>query len=116
MNTGPKLVSIDAGFHNNGPATVGKMAENMAAAGIQPSQIDTVLISHFHPDHINGLRTKEGALVYPNAEIIVPARDMAHYLDEAKMNAAPAPFKPHFAAAQRVFKPNAKDVKQAEWG
>lgn len=116
VNTGPKLVLIDAGFNNNGPATVGQMATNMAAAGIDPKQIDTVLISHFHPDHINGLRTKEGALVYPNAEIIVPTRDMAHYLDEAKMSAAPDAFKPHFAAARRVFAPIAKDVKQAEWG
>ena len=42
---------------------------NLAAAGIAPKAIDTVLISHFHPDHINGIKTKDGALVFPNAEI-----------------------------------------------
>ncbi len=116
VNTGSKLVLIDAGFANNGAPTTGQMAANMAAAGIAPAQIDTVLVSHFHPDHINGLRTKEGQLVYPNAEIIVPSRDVAHYLDEAKMNAAPEAARGAFQVARRVFMPNFKDVKQAEWG
>jgi glyoxylase-like metal-dependent hydrolase (beta-lactamase superfamily II) len=116
INTGSKLVLIDSGFNNNGAPTTGQMAANMAAAGIQPSQIDTVLISHFHGDHINGLRTKEGALVYPNAEIIVPPRDVAHYLDEARMNAAPEAARGGFMVARRVFMPNLKDVKQGEWG
>lgn len=116
VNTGSKLILIDAGFANNGAPTTGQMAANMAAAGISPAQIDTVLISHFHPDHINGLRTKEGQLVYPNAEIIVPSREVAHYLDEAKMNAAPEAARGSFQVARRVFIPNLKDVKQAEAG
>jgi glyoxylase-like metal-dependent hydrolase (beta-lactamase superfamily II) len=116
VNTGSKLILIDAGFANNGAPTTGQMAANMAAAGIAPTQIDTVLVSHFHPDHINGLRTKEGALVYPNAEIIVPTPDVAHYLDEARMNAAPEAARAAFQVARRVFMPNLKDVKQADWG
>lgn len=116
VNTGSKLVLIDSGFNNNGAPTTGRMAANMAAAGIQPSQIDTVLISHFHPDHINGLRTKEGALVYPNAEIIVPTRDVAHYLDDAKMAAVPEAARGAFLVSRRVFGPNLKDIKQADWG
>ncbi len=116
VNTGSKLVLIDSGFNNNGAPTTGLMAANMAAAGILPAQIDAVLISHFHPDHINGLRTREGALVYPNAEIIVPTRDVGHYLDDAKMNAVPEAARGAFTVARRVFGPNLKDVKQAEWG
>jgi glyoxylase-like metal-dependent hydrolase (beta-lactamase superfamily II) len=116
VNTGTKLVLIDSGFNNNGAPTTGKMAENMAAAGIDPKQIDTVLISHFHPDHINGLRSKEGALVYPNAEIVVPSREVAHYLDDAKMNAVPEAARGAFVVARRVFSPNLKDIRQAEWG
>jgi glyoxylase-like metal-dependent hydrolase (beta-lactamase superfamily II) len=116
VNTGSRLVLIDAGFANNGAATTGQMAANLAAAGIDPKQIDTVLVSHFHPDHINGLRSKEGQLVYPNAEIVVPTRDVAHYLDEARMNAAPEAARGAFMVARRVFGPNFKDVRQAEWG
>jgi glyoxylase-like metal-dependent hydrolase (beta-lactamase superfamily II) len=116
VNTGSKLILIDSGFNNNGAPTTGRMAANMAAAGIQPNQIDTVLISHFHPDHINGLRSKEGALVYPNAEIVVPPRDVAHYLDDAKMNATPEAARAAFTVSRRVFSPILKDVKQGEWG
>jgi metal-dependent hydrolase (beta-lactamase superfamily II) len=36
------------------------MLANLAAAGIAPAAIDTVVISHFHPDHIDGLKTKDG--------------------------------------------------------
>ncbi len=116
VNTGSKLILIDSGFNNNGAPTTGRLAANLAAAGIDSKTIDTVLISHFHPDHINGLRTKEGELVYPQAEIIVPGVDMAHFMDEAKMNAVPEAARGAFKTAARVFGPNKGDLKQAEWG
>ncbi len=115
VNTGSKLVLIDSGFADNGAATTGQMAANMAAAGISPSQIDIVLVSHFHGDHINGLRSKAGELLYPNAEIVVPPGDVKHYLDEATMNAAPEAARGGFMIARRVFNPILKDVKQGEW-
>jgi glyoxylase-like metal-dependent hydrolase (beta-lactamase superfamily II) len=116
VNTGSKLVLIDSGFNNNGAPTTGRLAANLTAAGIDPKTIDTVLISHFHPDHINGLRTKEGALVYGGAEHVVPMGDYAHYMSEEKMNAAPEAARGAFKVAARVFGPIAKDIKQAEWG
>lgn len=116
VNTGSKLVLIDSGFNNNGAPTTGQMAVNMAAAGIDPKQIDTVLISHFHPDHINGLRTKEGALVYANAEIAIPQADFDHYMDDAKMNAVPEAARGGFLVSRRVFGPIAKDLRRMEMG
>ncbi len=115
VNTGSKLVLIDSGFADNGAATTGQMAANMAAAGISPSQIDIVLVSHFHGDHINGLRNKAGELLYPNAEIVAPPGDIKYYLDEATMNAAPEAARGGFMIARRVFNPILKDVKQGEW-
>lgn len=116
VNTGSKLVLIDSGFANNGAPTTGKLAANLAAAGIDPKTIDTVLISHFHPDHINGLRTKEGELVYGGAEHVVPGGDYAHFMSEEKMNAVPEAARGAFKVSARVFGPMAKDVRQAEWG
>ncbi|MDO8888267.1 MAG: MBL fold metallo-hydrolase, partial [Hydrogenophaga sp.] len=49
---------IDTGFADNGPPTTGKLGANMAAAGYKPEDIDHVIISHFHGDHINGLVKK----------------------------------------------------------
>ena len=105
VNTGSKLVLIDSGFNNNGAPTTGRLAANLAAAGIDSKNIDTVLVSHYHPDHINGLRSKEGELVYPNAEIIVPSGDHAHFMDEAKMNAVPEAARGAFKTAHVCLAP-----------
>jgi glyoxylase-like metal-dependent hydrolase (beta-lactamase superfamily II) len=116
VNTGSKLILIDSGFNNNGAATTGQLGANMAAAGIDPKQIDTVLISHFHGDHIQGLRTKEGALVYPNAEIVAPQPDIDFYMDDARMNAAPENARGGFMVARRVFSPIISNVSRLTWG
>src|ERR1700733_8565829 len=72
INTGSKLILIDTGYGPNVSPLVGHLPASLVAAGISPAQIDTVIISHIHPDHTNGLHTKEGALTFPNAEILMP--------------------------------------------
>jgi glyoxylase-like metal-dependent hydrolase (beta-lactamase superfamily II) len=116
VNTGKNLVLFDAGFADNGPPGVGLLANGMTAAGIDPKTIDTVIISHFHPDHISGLRNKAGAAVYPNAEIMVPAGEWAFWRDDGEMNKAADVWKPSFQHTRRVFNPIANDVKRFEFG
>ena len=53
---GDQRYLFDTGFADNGPATTGKLQANLAAVGLRPEDINTVLLSHFHGDHINGLR------------------------------------------------------------
>ncbi len=57
VNTGSKLVMIDAGTGGQIADTAGVMLANLAVAGIEPKAVDTIVISHFHPDHINGIKT-----------------------------------------------------------
>jgi len=116
VNTGKNLVLIDTGFGDNGPPGVGLMAGNMVAAGIDPKTIDTILITHFHPDHISGLRNKAGEAVYPNAEVIVASNEWKYWTDESELGKVNDPFKPSFAATKRVFTPMAKDIKQGDYG
>lgn len=116
VNTGSRLVLLDTGNGQFGAPTTGRLLEGLAAAGIDPKAINTVLISHFHGDHIGGLRNKEGQLVFPNAEIMVPAAEWAFWMDDAKMAAAPDGMKGGFQNARRVFGPNAADVKRFEPG
>ena len=72
VRTGGKTILIDAGTGGQLTPTAGLATAGMKAAGIAPGDIDTVLISHFHPDHIFGLMEKEtNAQVYPDAEILV---------------------------------------------
>jgi glyoxylase-like metal-dependent hydrolase (beta-lactamase superfamily II) len=111
VNTGSKLVLIDTGTAGQIADSAGTFGANLAAAGIDPRAIDTILISHFHPDHIDGLTTKEGALVFPNAEIHVPAPEWAYWMDDANLNAAPKGRHVFFLNARRVFRDIAKDVR-----
>lgn len=116
VNTGSKLVLLDTGFADNGSATNGKTVAQLKAAGIEPKDIDTVVLSHFHGDHLQGARLKDGKLTYPNAEIMAPEAEWAFWMDDARMAAAPDAMKGAFAGVHRVLKPNAGDVKRFQWG
>lgn len=100
---GRHRVLIDTGFADNGPPTTGRLVGNLNAAGFKAEDIDTVVISHHHGDHINGLRNKAGQLVFPKARIMVPAMEHAFWMDDAKMEAAPAAAKGAFQNVRRVF-------------
>lgn len=100
---GGRRILIDTGFADNGPPTTGKLVANMAAAGLKPEDFDTVIISHYHGDHINGIRKKSGELVFPNAKIMVPAPEHAFWMDDARMEAAPPAMKGAFQNVRRVL-------------
>jgi glyoxylase-like metal-dependent hydrolase (beta-lactamase superfamily II) len=105
VNTGARLVLLDTGTGGQIlGAAAGSMTENLAAAGIAPAAIDAVVISHFHPDHINGIKTKDDALVFPNAEILVPAPEWTYWMDDAKLSTAAEGLKGYFRNVRRVFK------------
>src|SRR5256714_7311370 len=116
VNTGRNVVLLDSGFGDTGAPTVGNLMSNMTAAGIDPKAIDTILVSHFHGDHINGIRAKAGVANFPNAEIMVPAVEWKHWTDAGEESKAPQIWKGNFGAVKRVFDPIAKDVKQYEYG
>jgi glyoxylase-like metal-dependent hydrolase (beta-lactamase superfamily II) len=107
---------IDAGTAGQVADTAGVMMANLAAAGIAPTAIDTVVISHFHPDHIDGLKTKDGDKVFTNAEILVPEPEWTYWMDDAAMTKAPDRIKLYFRNARRIFGDIAKDVRRFKPG
>ena len=110
VNTGSKLVLIDTGTGGQISATAGELRDNLVAAGIDPNAVDRIVISHFHPDHINGIKDKDNNLVFPNAEIMVPEPEWAFWMDDANMNAAAADLKLTFLNQRRIFADIAKQV------
>jgi glyoxylase-like metal-dependent hydrolase (beta-lactamase superfamily II) len=93
VNTGAKLVLIDTGTgeaaYTTSKGATGQFLINLAAAGLDPKAIDTVVISHYHGDHVNGLLKADGTLAFPNAEILVPAKEHAFWMDDGEMSRAP---------------------------
>jgi len=116
VNTGGKLVLIDTGLGEFAPPTAGRWMANFRAAGFDPANVDTVVISHFHGDHINGLRRRNGEAVFPRAEVKVPAPEWDFWMDDTRAAGAPDGLKPNFANVRRVFAPMAKDVTRYIWG
>jgi glyoxylase-like metal-dependent hydrolase (beta-lactamase superfamily II) len=110
--TSEDLILIDTGLADFGPATAGKWMANFKAAGFDPKDVKKVIISHFHGDHINGIRYKDGSTPFVNAEIMVPAAEWAFWMNDENMNKAPEAARGGFMNVRRVFAPLAKDIKQ----
>jgi glyoxylase-like metal-dependent hydrolase (beta-lactamase superfamily II) len=90
VKTGGKTVMFDAGTGGQLAPTAGRMADNMKAAGIDPKSISTIVVTHFHPDHIFGLMAKDtNTQVFPDAEIVVPKVELAWWMDPAVFGKLP---------------------------
>src|SRR5262245_54715165 len=101
INTGTRLIAIDTNTGGRAFPTAGTYIEILAAAVIAPPNVDAIVISHFHPDHINGIWTRDDKLAFPNAEVLVPAPEWAFWMDEAKASNAPEGLKGNYANCKR---------------
>jgi glyoxylase-like metal-dependent hydrolase (beta-lactamase superfamily II) len=116
VNTGGKVVLIDTGTGGQIAPSAGALRDNLAAAGINPTAVDLIVVSHFHPDHINGIKDKDNELVFPNAEITVPETEWNFWMDDANMNAAAADLKRTFLNQRRIFSDIARNVTRFKTG
>ncbi len=116
IHTGGGVVLIDTGLGESGPPGTGALMANLSAAGIAADDIGTVIISHFHADHIGGLRRKDGALAFPKAEIMVPEPEWRFWMDEGLASTAPDAIKGNAATCHTMFDSIAKQVRRYEWG
>jgi glyoxylase-like metal-dependent hydrolase (beta-lactamase superfamily II) len=98
VNTGAKLVMIDAGAGTLlGPHT-GQLIGNLRAAGYRPEQVDEIYLTHLHADHIGGLMAGSER-AFSNAVVYVNKRDSDYWLSETNMRAAPVEARRFFEAA-----------------
>lgn len=110
INTGGKLVLVDAGAAGLFGPTLGKLLANLKAAGYQPEQVDDIFISHMHPDHVGGL-SADGQLVFPNATVHAGKLDADYWLSQANMEQAPTEAKGFFQGAMASLGPYVKAGK-----
>ena len=87
---GGRTILFDAGTGGQLWPTANQLHDNLKAAGIDPKTVNTILVTHFHPDHIFGLMAKDtNEQIFPQAEILVPDAEVAFWTDPAKTSKLP---------------------------
>ena len=104
INTGDKLVMIDSGAGQLLGNGLGKLVDNLRAAGYQPEQVDEIYLTHMHPDHLGGL-AHDGKAVFPNAVVRAASQDADFWLSADQLKRANAENKSNFERAQAAIKP-----------
>lgn len=112
LETPAGLVVFDTGTGGQLTPQSGSLQANMRAAGLDPLRVTTVVITHFHVDHIHGLTARDGTAVFPNAEVVVPEAEWAFWMDDGAMSRVPEALQPNFANVRRRFAPYASRVRQ----
>ena len=110
LTIGGRHVMVDSGGGGGQwQPTSGRLFSNMKAAGIDPPGIRTILVSHFHPDHIFGLMERgTNKPVFPDAELIVTATEFKWWTEAGRVEKLPEARKALGQRIQTVF-PNWKN-------
>src|SRR5216683_3231466 len=112
VNTGKQLILVDAGAGTwYGGGILGRLAGNLRSAGYTPEQVDLVLVTHLHPDHVGGLTTHDGKRVFPNATVYVAKAESDFWLSSEIAAKAPKDAQPFFQSAQAIAPPYIKADK-----
>lgn len=104
INTGLKLVLVDAGNGRMGSPTMGNVMNNLVAAGYQPESIDEIYLTHMHADHVGGL-VAGADRAFPNATVYANAIETEYWMSDSNMDAAPADAKRTYQAAKAAIIP-----------
>jgi glyoxylase-like metal-dependent hydrolase (beta-lactamase superfamily II) len=106
VNTGKQLILVDAGAGTwFGGGALGRLAGNLRSAGYAPEDVDLVLVTHLHSDHVGGLTTQDGKRVFPNAEVYVAKAESDFWLSPEIAAKAPTDAQPFFQSAQAIAAP-----------
>jgi len=113
VNTGKQLILVDAGGGTwYGGGALGRLAGSLRSSGYTPEDVDLVLATHLHSDHVGGLTTQDGQRVFPNAEVYVAKAESDFWLSPEVAAKAPKDAQPFFQSAQAIAAPY---IKAGKW-
>ncbi len=113
VNTGKQLILVDAGAGTWwGGGALGRLAGSLRSAGYTPEEVDIVLVTHLHPDHVGGLTTHDGERVFPNADVYVAKAESDFWLSLEIAAKAPKDAQPFFQSARAIAAPY---IKAGKW-
>src|SRR5713226_1136881 len=113
VNTSKQRILVDAGAGTWwGGGALGRLAGSLRSAGYTPEEVDIVLLTHLHSDHIGGLTTQDGKRVFPNADVYVAKAESEFWLSPEIAAKAPKDAQPFFQSAQAIAAPY---IKAGKW-
>lgn len=105
VNTGAQLVLVDTGAAKLFGPTLGNVLVNLKASGYNPEQVDVVLLTHLHADHVGGVLGPDGQPAFPHATVYVAKAEAEFWLSKEIMAKAPKDAQGFFAMAQNSIAP-----------
>jgi glyoxylase-like metal-dependent hydrolase (beta-lactamase superfamily II) len=113
VNTGKQLILVDAGAGAWwGGGALGRLAGSLCSTGYTPEEVDLVLVTHLHSDHVGGLTTQDGKRVFPNADVYVAKAESDFWLSPEIAAKAPKDAQPFFQSAKAIAAPY---VEAGKW-
>src|SRR5882762_2933323 len=113
VNTGKQLILVDAGAGTWwGGGALGRLLGSLRSAGYTPEEVDLVLVTHLHSDHVGGLTTDDGKRVFPKADVYVAKAESDFWLSPEIAAKAPKDAQPFFRSAQAIAAPY---IKAGKW-
>jgi glyoxylase-like metal-dependent hydrolase (beta-lactamase superfamily II) len=82
LDTGEKRILVDTGIAHHNPEGAGVLLDTLRAEGIAPGSINTIILTHFHLDHIGGLLGADGKPNFPNARLVTAKREYNYVMNE----------------------------------